>query len=101
MKYQVKEGYTFGGVNLLPAGALVELTAEEAAGFLDKLALVEGGEPETPQPPAQAGDHLVVSIPGAPGAAGVQPPAPAEPISTGDVKAAVKAAEGDGGKRKV
>ena len=56
-KYRVKPGQTFGLARLI-AGSTVELTEEEAAGFLDKLELVEGGmdapADETPQPSLQA-----------------------------------------------
>jgi hypothetical protein len=64
----VKTGYTFGGAVLLPEGSLVELSEAEAAGFLDKLELVEGGEDEPGQPgqPEQTGDVLTVSVPHAP-----------------------------------
>lgn len=72
MKYQVKEGYTFGGAVLLPAGSFVDLTETEAAAFLDKLQPVESGEPEaTPAAPEQAEERLVVSVPDA---------EPAEPV---------------------
>ena len=55
--YRVKIGYTFGGITLLSGGSLVELTDEEARGFLDKLELVEGGD----LPDQQSGDTLTVS----------------------------------------
>lgn len=36
-KYRVREGFTFGAFDQHKAGAMVELTELEAAGFLDKL----------------------------------------------------------------
>lgn len=82
--YRVKFGYTFGGVVLLPAGSLVEMGEAEAAGFLDKLELVEGGEPARNSEPATVAPpgRLVVSVPDE---------APA--VSKAAVKQAVKDAE--------
>lgn len=39
--YRVKDGYTFGKDKDKKAGDVVMLTEQEAAGFLDKLELVE------------------------------------------------------------
>lgn len=41
-KYRVKEGHTHGAQKQYKGGDVVELTVEEATGFLDKLELVEG-----------------------------------------------------------
>lgn len=41
-RYRVRPGFVFG-VRDLTAGAIVELTEQEAAGFLDKLEKVEEG----------------------------------------------------------
>lgn len=41
-KYRVKPGFTHGAGNQYKAGDIVELTEEEAAGFLDKLELTTG-----------------------------------------------------------
>jgi hypothetical protein len=41
-KYRVKQGQQFGARKQHQAGAIVELTEQEAAGFLDKLELVDG-----------------------------------------------------------
>lgn len=40
MFYQVKPGYKHGAFGQYEEGAIVEMTAAEAAGFLDKLQLV-------------------------------------------------------------
>lgn len=41
-KYRVKTGFRHGNLNQYGPGDVVELTEEEAAGFLDKLELVKG-----------------------------------------------------------
>ena len=41
--YRVRRGFTHGAFNQYKAGAVVQHTAEEAAGFLDKLELVTVG----------------------------------------------------------
>jgi hypothetical protein len=57
--YQVKPGYRFGALDQYEPGDKVELSPEEAQGFLDKLQPVE--EPSTPangggeQPPSPWG----------------------------------------------
>lgn len=103
--YRVKFGYTFGGATLLPSGSLVELTEAEAAGFLDKLEPVEGGEG-----PVQSEGRLVVSVPpkGANGDAASAPPlalpdeepgdepGDEQTIFKADVKKAVKSAKASG-----
>lgn len=55
-KYRVRPGFTHGAVDQHKAGAVVELTEEEAAGFLDKLEPLDGDErgylwTDTPQMP--------------------------------------------------
>lgn len=49
LKYRVKPGQQFGARKQHTAGAIVELTEQEAAGFLDKLELV-GDSKSAPQP---------------------------------------------------
>ena len=51
--YQVKPGFRFGMLNELGEGDTVELTEAEAAGFRDKLRLVEPATAPTADPPAQ------------------------------------------------
>lgn len=45
--YKVKPGYKHGASNQYEAGDTVEMTEQEAAGFLDKLELVGGGKSKT------------------------------------------------------
>lgn len=45
--YRVKPGFTHGAQKQYKAGDTVELTAEEAAGFIDKLELVTGKKAKT------------------------------------------------------
>lgn len=44
-QYRVRPGYTHGAFNQYTAGAVVELSEEEAAGLLDKLELVPAAKP--------------------------------------------------------
>lgn len=84
--YEVRPGFTHGAHNQHTGGDRVELTAQEAAGFRDKLRLVEpvdeaqvqavgpasteAGEPPAPKPavlPAETGGGAAPSLPVAPG----------------------------------
>lgn len=51
-RYRVRPGYRHGAMDQYGAGDEVELTAAEAAGFLDKLEPVEPVEPDPPLAPA-------------------------------------------------
>lgn len=95
--YRVKDGVFHGANNQFGPGSIVELTEAEAAGLLDKLVLVEGGESPQEGERQQQGstpfvkdDRLVVSVPAG----------DAKIISKPDVKKAVKDAEA-GGKSEV
>lgn len=46
--YQVRSGHRFGSGNQYGPGDKIELSAEEAAGFLDKLELVEEADEGAP-----------------------------------------------------
>ena len=54
--YRVKPGYRFGVNNRYGPGDVIELTKQEAAGFSDKLELVESsaGKPKPAKAPAIA-----------------------------------------------
>lgn len=58
-QYRVRAGVRFGKGKEFGPGDVVELTAEEAAGFLDKLELVDvvlpSGDTDPGTPPAAAG----------------------------------------------
>lgn len=70
--YRVKPGYWHGAANQYGPGDNIELSVEEAAGFLDKLVLVEEGDdrqPTTddgqasrPEGPRSAGDDDLSAI---------------------------------------
>lgn len=102
--YRVKDGVRHGANNQFGPGSIVEMTEAEAAGVLDKLVLVEGGE-EPAQGETGEG-RLVVSVPpkGAKGDAASAPPSvlpdeepdDAQTISKADVKKAVKSAKASG-----
>lgn len=44
--YRVKDGCNFGAVNQYPAGSEVQLFEHEAAGFMDKLILLDDTSPK-------------------------------------------------------
>lgn len=48
--YRVKPGFTFGAQSQHKPGDVVELTKEEAAGFLDKLEIVESSVSKPDKP---------------------------------------------------
>jgi len=56
--YRVKPGYTHGAYNQHGPGALVELTEDEAGGFLDKLELVKDVKLEDPVSSEDQAAHL-------------------------------------------
>lgn len=56
-RYRVKPGFRHGMGKRYGPGDTVEHTEAEAAGFLDKLELVEEAEPEPAQPDTDAGDE--------------------------------------------
>lgn len=56
--YRVKPGYKHGATNQYEPGDTVEMTEEEAAGFLDKLELVSGGKGKTAEKKAVRLDSL-------------------------------------------
>lgn len=86
--YEVRPGCTHGALNQHKAGDRVELTAEEAAGFLDKLLeAAEDAPPVRPVPPAPkpavlpaetGGGAPSSSLPAASGDTAEEAPAPAK-----------------------
>jgi hypothetical protein len=49
MKYRVNPDFTFGSYDEYKEGDVVELTPEQASGFLDKLTLIEDDKDVAPK----------------------------------------------------
>lgn len=68
-KYRVKQGKKFGSGGQFPAGTILELTEEEASGFMDKLepaldsALVGSTQEVVPHEDLQFKNELGVEVP--------------------------------------